>query len=172
MNRAIQAQGVTLLELMLSIAVLMILLMVAVPSMQSFLATNKVRVTRDKLVSSIARAHQESIRYHVPAYLCPSSDATSCSSAWSGQVGWLVFTDNDRDSVLDEDEIILIEVSSSNLATITSDNVSMKFLSSGHTEESVFVVSDSSGSAYDWKVTVNIMGSVSSAVCTTTDGSC
>lgn len=58
-------RGFTLVEIMISIVVLALLLMVAIPSFNQFLANSRIRVTADGILNGLQRARNEAIRRNV-----------------------------------------------------------------------------------------------------------
>jgi len=97
--------GFTLIELMAVIAVLAIILMVAVPSMRGLIHRNQLRTETSRLLSAINLTRSEAISRNTVVSLCPSafsSDGVAvCSRSYSD--GWIVFTNADRDRVVDKD---------------------------------------------------------------------
>lgn len=85
--------GVTLFELMIALAILAILSLVAVPSLQSFSGTSTQRAAVDQLLSSIQFARSEAITKGQVVSLCKHGiQPLSCdenSASWSN--GWSIF---------------------------------------------------------------------------------
>jgi type IV fimbrial biogenesis protein FimT len=74
--------GVTLIELMVSVAVLAILLAVGVPSFANYVDRARVRGAADDVVSLVQRARTESVRMGVPVSIASAGDeATWCVGA-------------------------------------------------------------------------------------------
>jgi type IV fimbrial biogenesis protein FimT len=102
--------GFTLIELMVTIAVLSILITIAVPSFSSIIASNRVTTTTNDLFGSLTQAKSEAIRRGNRVTICPSTDGVSCqtgTTTWA--VGWITFLDTSRDTnpVVDAGENIL-----------------------------------------------------------------
>ncbi len=97
--------GFTLVELMVTIAVLAILLAIAIPSFNGLLSAGRLTSTSNELVAALQMARAESIRRNKRAIVCGSSDGADCaaSSSWSG---WLVFVDADGNGAPAAGEII------------------------------------------------------------------
>ena len=97
--------GLTLIELMAVIAVLAITLMIAVPPMQGLLHRNRLRTETSRLLSAINLTRSEAISRNTIVSMCPSTFSSNgvaaCSRTYSD--GWIVFTNADRDRVVDED---------------------------------------------------------------------
>ena len=96
--------GFTLIELLVTIVVATILLAVGVPAFQSFIKNNRVTAQTNDLVSAIQLARSEALKRGVNTVVCASIDQKSCSNnkdTWAA--GWIVFSDLNRNNVLDID---------------------------------------------------------------------
>ena len=93
----IVVRGFTIIELMVTVAVIAILAAVAIPSFESIINGNRITSQANELVGVMQRARSEAIRFNQRVYICSSSNGTSCaaSSRWSG---WLVFRDDNGDA--------------------------------------------------------------------------
>lgn len=91
--------GFTLIELMVTLAVLGILLGIAVPSFMSTMAETRVTTAANELLGVIQYARSEAIRRGVRVTMCKTATPTAnqCSNdthaSWTR--GWVVFTDPD-----------------------------------------------------------------------------
>ena len=85
-------RGFTLLELMVTVAVLAILIAIAVPSFASLMNSNRLAAQSNELIAAMQLARSEAIRRNSPVMLCPSDDAQTCAGAgaWNG---WIVMVD-------------------------------------------------------------------------------
>lgn len=90
------AQGFTLVEMMVTIAVLIISLGIALPSMNDWLRNSRVNATSDALQSGIRSAHRDAIRHSrmVMLVLSPAAPGASPSPATNGQAKsfWATYT--------------------------------------------------------------------------------
>lgn len=84
-------QGFTLIEMMVTVAVLSIAMIIAVPSFTSLINSNRLSGQANELIAAFILARTEAIKQNQFIVLCHSSDAQTCSSApESGWQGWLV----------------------------------------------------------------------------------
>ncbi|WOI25913.1 GspH/FimT family pseudopilin [Cobetia amphilecti] len=84
-------QGFTLIELMITLAILVITITIAVPAWQGVVARNAVTGTAETLVTSINYARSEAVASGNDITLCPlnaQGDACMNSTSWSN--GWAV----------------------------------------------------------------------------------
>lgn len=118
-------KGFTLIELMVSLVVVGILLLVAVPNFGNFVAQSRVDSVKNKLVSSIALARSEAIKRGVAVAVCRKNPdpALTCvgtavvgSKDWSD--GWLVFLDEDDNQTAAANEIIKVYADIDDTSTI------------------------------------------------------
>lgn len=92
-----KAKGFTLVELMVTVAVMAILAAIAIPNFTSLINSNRLVSQANELVGVVQGARSEAIRYNQRVYVCSSNNGTSCSGSatWNG---WLVFVDRDRNA--------------------------------------------------------------------------
>ena len=88
-------RGVTLIELLVTISIGMVLLSIAAPSFQSFIAQNRVETASGQLMASLAFARSEAIKRGARVTLCKSDNASTCGgTGWED--GWIIFMDSNR----------------------------------------------------------------------------
>ena len=92
------SQGFTLIELMVGLAVMALLMMVAVPSFQSTIASSRVTTVTNDLVGALAVARTEAIRRGVRVTVCASDDGELCATTGDWSQGWVVFKDLNRNA--------------------------------------------------------------------------
>ena len=98
--RARQA-GVTVLELMVTIAVAGILLGLAVPSFTSVINGNRITAAANELMAGIQSARLEAIRRNARVVLCRSDNGLTCTTGGGDWQGWISFVDTDANNAPD-----------------------------------------------------------------------
>lgn len=83
------AKGMTLIELLTTLAVAMLLLGVALPSFKHLVAEHRRVSTVNNLVSAANLARHTAITHRRSVSLCASHDGEYCGDDW--QAGWMVF---------------------------------------------------------------------------------
>ena len=91
--------GFTLIELMITLAIVGILLTVGVPSLKTFMQGNQLIASSNELVSALHIARSEAIKLNSRVSICESSNGISCSNTGSWKNGWIVFVDFDGNLV-------------------------------------------------------------------------
>ncbi|RVU41772.1 prepilin-type N-terminal cleavage/methylation domain-containing protein [Rheinheimera riviphila] len=84
-------RGFSLMELMVTIAVLAITLAIAVPSFSGVIGESKLRSQAGEIQSALTFARTEAIRLNRSVVFCHSNNGTNCTvPAATGWEGWLV----------------------------------------------------------------------------------
>lgn len=93
-------RGFTMIELMTALAIGALALTVAVPGMYTMIQNNRVVALTNQLSASINLARMEAIRLGARVSVCPAGNTafTACGSAAQWAQGWVVFTDLDNDT--------------------------------------------------------------------------
>lgn len=84
--------GVTLIELMVTVAVVAVLATIAVPGMREFLQANRLAAQSNEFITTLSLARSEALKRGRPVTVCRSMDGASCGGEWAD--GWIVFTDD------------------------------------------------------------------------------
>lgn len=104
MNAGKLEYGMTLIEMVVTIAILSILTMIAIPNMLDFVRDGRLSSQADSLAASLASARLEAIKLRRSVSLCPVSNpntATACSDSatdWSN--GWIYYYSDGSDLVI------------------------------------------------------------------------
>jgi type IV fimbrial biogenesis protein FimT len=125
---AMQKNGFTLLELMVTLAIASILLSVGVPSFRNIIMDNRLVNHANQFVTSVNLARSAAVRYQRNATICTSANYSAavptCNGGSNWTQGWIVWVDKDRDDAIDANEIISVHEPLSGSVSLTSGGAS------------------------------------------------
>jgi len=137
--------GISIVELVVSLAVVAILATTGVPAFSSFVQSNRLNESSFDVLATINLARTEAVKRRTRVLLCRSADPTlptpSCGgSANTWTTGWLVFASGDSNSTYEAGTDTLLGiglVDSSNVTVITNgtSNNNLEYNSDGTTNE-------------------------------------
>jgi type IV fimbrial biogenesis protein FimT len=107
LRRKRAAAGFTLLEMLVSLAVVAVLVKVAVPSLNPVIESVKLSSATNLFVSGLILARGEAIKRNSRVALCKSLDGLSCAADGGWEQGWIVFHDANNNSLRENSESIL-----------------------------------------------------------------
>lgn len=97
--------GFTLLEIMITLAIMAILLTIGVSGYTRLIDNTQNRKTSDSLKASIAQTRSESITRGGNVRFCGSSNGSTCTTSFND--GWLIYYDSDADASLTGADTVL-----------------------------------------------------------------
>jgi len=98
--------GFSLIELMIAVGLTGLLLSMAVPALDIFVANARQTGAINDFVSSIHQARSTAVTTNARVTICPSAGGANCEAVgWNA--GWIVFTDPDADRNVDNDERLI-----------------------------------------------------------------
>jgi len=101
------SQGVTLIEILLVLVVLIVMNAFAVPAMSEMLNSIRLSSATQSLVASLQLTRVEAIKRGRRVVLCKSTNGESCAHTGGWEQGWIVFQDGNNNATVDVGEIIL-----------------------------------------------------------------
>ena len=115
-------RGITFVETMVTVSIMLILLMVAVPAYKSTIDGNRRVTYANELLEDLTLARSEAIKRNRQVVVCASSTGTTCVTAPGGtpsdwKVGWMTYVDMNGDGLLNASETILRAHPALNLPT-------------------------------------------------------
>ncbi|WP_417788109.1 GspH/FimT family pseudopilin [Stutzerimonas xanthomarina] len=83
-------RGFTLIELMVTIAVLAIMIAIAVPSFTSLIHNNRTTSLHHEILGAIQLARSEAVKRRKDVVICRTENQNACADGTNWAVGWLV----------------------------------------------------------------------------------
>lgn len=160
-------QGFTLIELIVTMAILAIIAGFALPSFRDTIVANSVATDRDEIFRTLLLARSEAVKRGRYATVCASPSATACSTTAPWGDGWILFEDQDGDGTVDTgDEIVRVFSARKTQVAITHGAGlrritfnSQGLARSGTTSfAGTFTVSHADGSQYDRSLSLSATG--------------
>src|SRR5687767_9439407 len=100
--RRSRASGFSLIELMVTIAIVAILLALGLPSFEGSMRSNRVATTTNEMLASLALARSEAIRSSRESRICASADGSTCGAGLDWNAGWIIAMDNDQNGSFEQ----------------------------------------------------------------------
>jgi len=159
-----QPNGVTALELMVTMAIVAILLATGVPAFKSYTWNQRLRTTMDTLQTDMNLARGRAISHNIQTVICPATDTADCSGDPQWQNGWIVFTDLNGDHQRQDGEALLKQAGMTEFLDITSSRsrTYLRFYPNGTAPGSniSIVFCDQRGAEYAGKIVVSNTGRI------------
>lgn len=123
------SQGVTLIELIVTIGIVAILSAMAAPSFANFRYDSERAAAVNGFLHGVFLARSESIKRGQVVTLCKSRDGSNCANDAQWHDGWIIFVNSDRDDlpVRDTDEDLIFVNAGWHSGTITSNRTAYSF---------------------------------------------
>jgi len=99
--------GYTLLEVMITMALLAIVMAIGVPSMTTFIQNDRLTTQINTLVGHLAYARSEAVTRSQQVGVCVSSNTTSCTGGNNWEEGWIIYVDTSGNGAFDAGEPVL-----------------------------------------------------------------
>lgn len=158
------SNGVTLVELLVTLSIASILLTVAVPGFRVFVQDSRLTAQINNFSSAMMLAKSEALKRNSFTTVCPSANSTTCtggSSVWSN--GWLVFSDPNRNGVVDAgEEIIQVSAALTGGNTLSGGRTRITFDANGFSLgfNDTILLCDSRGTVSSRRLVINNQGRV------------
>ncbi|BCU07709.1 GspH/FimT family pseudopilin [Allochromatium tepidum] len=92
-------RGLTLIELMVTLAVAVIILSMGIPSFQSMIQSNRLTSAANEFMAALNYARSEAIKRGQGIILCKTTTFTACTEGGNKwETGWMAFLDKDKNN--------------------------------------------------------------------------
>lgn len=111
LSTRLRQYGFSLVELLVTLAIVAIVAGLAMPSMQSLFGGSQITATNNQLVYSLQSARSEAIKRITPVTLCPSGNPLAADAVCGGSFtgGWIVFVDTDGNGLRAASELLILQ---------------------------------------------------------------
>ncbi len=89
-------RGFTVIELLVTIALLAVILTTAVPALARFVEQQRLTATANHLVTHLQYARGQALDHNTLVAACPSGDGRTCTGGNRWEDGWIVYLDPDK----------------------------------------------------------------------------
>lgn len=87
------ASGFSMIELMVTVAVMAVLMAAAFPSFTAMVNSNRLTGSANEMIASLQLARSEAIRRNTRVIVCRSEDNATCADAAGLWAGWITIVD-------------------------------------------------------------------------------
>lgn len=102
------SSGVTLIELVISLSIVLVLLTVAIPNFLDFIRSALLATQTRSFVTAVHFSRAHALKRNVRVTICVLGANHSCSDSGRWEEGWLTYVDNNRNGRSDPGEIIRV----------------------------------------------------------------
>lgn len=107
-----RSRGFTLIELMITLAIVVILLVIGIPNLTALMIKSRLSGQVQEFYGVIDFARSEAIKRGTSVSICKSANGSACGGSWSN--GWIIFVDQNssgtRDNIGSTNEETLLRV--------------------------------------------------------------
>ena len=96
--------GLTLIEMMVTLAVAIILVAVGIPAFRSITANNRAVAQSNALVTALNLSRGEAVKRGAPVTICRAANGACDDESNDWASGWLVFEDSDSSGDMNDGE--------------------------------------------------------------------
>ena len=100
--------GFTLVELLVTLALLGVLIGIAAPGFSDMLRENQLTTATNRFLTALHYTRSEAIKRGTRVTMCKSADGVACATDGDWEQGWIIFPDPNANGERDAGETVLI----------------------------------------------------------------
>ena len=101
----VYASGFTLIELMVTIAIIGLVALFGIPAFGDFVLNNRLRGQTSDFIGQLTHARSEAMRTATRVTVCPGTSSGCSGTQWEN--GWVVFNDTNANAAVDSGETVI-----------------------------------------------------------------
>lgn len=163
--------GLTLLELMMVLSILLITSVFVIPGVGNLMTQQRIISDINRLSGLLSYARQASLSEHIRIVICPTNNATTCSDNW--QLPIMVFTDANADDQVNGSDTLLQRyppLQARNIAYVSVTPIRFYAGASSATASSLVLCDSSANPDFSRGLTVSLQGRIRLAKDSNQDG--